>query len=391
MKPPVVKLECLACGNVEYRMSRRPIGDLALGECSRCGGDMAVVAMEMPLQLSEVGAIVGEHFDVSDFAVTGERMEFEVSSADTKTSFRGLLRAIQPKGYLAALREQEGELRLLVAKRPPAGRENVLVNIALLLATIGATFGAGYFVIFDRYTMYASLFSAAIMLMLGAHELGHKISAWRHGIEATMPYFIPGPNILGTFGAFIKIKSPIPTKEALVEMGASGPIFGFLVALPITFVGLTLSRPDPEAAPLLVTPLIFAALQLLAFGHVPVGIKLNPLAFAGWVIMVITMLNLLPAGQLDGGHVARGLLGKEGHYRLSRLLGFALLISGLFYIEFPLWIWGLLILILFRGYHMGALDDVSILSGRQKLLAVAAFAIFLLCIPLPLGVRPIVT
>ena len=381
MKRPVAKLECLVCGYADYRMSARVIGNLALGECPKCGGDMAVVAKELPPRLSEVETIVSRHFEVTDFYLTESRMEFEVSAPDTKNSFAGLLYALKPKGYMAALRERGGELRLFVARSPRVKEENVLMNILLLFATLASTFLVGYFTIFDENALYAGLFSATIMLILGAHELGHKIAAWRHDVASTMPYFIPAPIGLGTFGAFIKIKNPIPTKEALVEMGASGPLFGFIVALPITLVGLRFSRPDPEGTSLLITPLLFAILQLLTFGHIPAGLKLNPLAFAGWVVMVVTMFNLMPAGQLDGGHVARGLLGAERHYKLSRTLSLVLILIG--FINPLFLIWGLFTFILFRGYHMGALDDVSELSRRQKFLAASTFVIFLLCFPLP--------
>jgi len=380
MKRPVAKLECLACGYADYRMSARVIGDLALGECPKCGGDMAVVAKELPPRLSEIETIVSRHFDVTDFYLTEGRMDFEVSTPDTKNSFAWLLHDLKPKGFMAALREREGELRLLVARSPRIKEENVIINILLLFATLASTFLAGYYMLFDENALYAGMFSATIMLVLGAHELGHKIAAWRHDVAATMPYFIPAPTLLGTLGALIKIKSPIPTREALVEMGASGPIFGFLVALPITLVGLRFSKPDPEGA-LLITPLIFAILQLLTFGHIPSGLKLNPLAFAGWVVMLVTMFNLMPAGQLDGGHVARGLLDAERHYRLSRTLSLVLILIG--FINPLFLIWGLLTFILFRGYHVGALDDVSELSRRQKFLAVSTFVIFLLCFPLP--------
>jgi len=384
MKRPVAKLECLACGYADYRMSARVIGDLAPGECPKCGGDMAVVAKELPPKLYEVEDLVSKHFEVTDFHLTEGRMEFEVSTPDTKSSFVGLLHDLKPKGYMAALRERGGELRLLVAMSPRIKEGNVIINILLIFATIASTFLAGYYIIFDENALYAGMFSATIMLILGAHELGHKIAAWRHDVAATMPYFIPAPTGLGTLGAFIKIKSPIPTKEALVEMGASGPIFGFLVALPITIVGLGLSQPDPEGTSLFITPLLFAILQLLTFGQIPAGLKLNPLAFAGWVVMVVTMFNLMPVGQLDGGHVARGLLDAERHYRLSRMLSLALILIGFINPVFSVFlIWGFLTFILFRGYHMGALDDVSELSRRHKLLAVAAFVIFLLCFPLP--------
>jgi len=385
-KPPVAKLECLKCKYFDYRMSVREVGELVPGECPRCGEDMKVAAREPPKRLAEPLALVAKHFKISDFVTSKDRIKFEVAAPNSKQSFRSLLDDAKQKGYLPVMRGREGELRLIMMRYPRVGRGNVAVNLILLSATFGTTFAAGYFFLpFDQRPFYAALFSGAIMLMLGAHELGHKIAAWRNGVESTLPYFIPVPTMLGTLGAVIRIKSPIPTKEALVELGASGPLFGFLVALPLTAVGLMLSKPDPEGFTLWFTPAIFAMLQLLTFGHLPAGMMINPLAFAGWVMLLVTMFNLLPAGQLDGGHVARGLMSRERHYGLTRTLGFSLILFGLFFPQLPLWIFGFLILLLFRGYHTGALDDVSKLSKRQKSLAAATFIVFLLCLPIPSG------
>ncbi|MDH5443229.1 MAG: site-2 protease family protein [Hadesarchaea archaeon] len=388
-KLPVAKFKCLSCEYSDYRMSALEVGELAQNECPKCGKDLKVVAKEPPEWLAELLELVTKHFDISDFVASKDRVELEATARNPKQSFRSLLDAAKQKGYLPAMRKREGELRLMMMRYPRVGRGRISINLLLLGVTFLTTFLAGYFLIsgyfliFDR-TLYAALFSVAIMLMLGAHEIGHKIAAWRNGVESTLPYFIPAPTILGTLGAVIRIKSPIPTKEALVEMGATGPLFGFIVALPLTAVGLMLSKPD-EGLSLLFTPAIFAMLQVLAFGYVPAAMSINPLAFAGWVVLLVTMFNLLPAGQLDGGHVARGLMSRERHYEITRMLGFSLLLFGLFFPELPLWIFGFLILLLFRGYHMGALDDVSKLSKRQKWLAVATFIVFLLCLPIPSG------
>jgi Zn-dependent protease len=362
-------------------MSAREVGEVARNECPKCGKDLEVVAKEAPGWLAEPLALVASHFEILDFVTSKDRIEFEVAAPNSKRSFRSLLSAARQRGYLPVMRGREGELKLIMIKSPRISRENIAINLLLLGATLLTTFTVGYFWIFDGKTLYAVLFSGTIMLMLGAHELGHKIAAWRNGVESTLPYFIPAPTILGTLGAVIRIKSPIPTKEALVEMGASGPLFGFLIALPITTVGLMLSEPGGPIS-FGFTPAIFALLQLLTYGHVPVGMR-NPLAFAGWVMLLVTMLNLLPAGQLDGGHVARGLLNRERQYALTRILGFSLILSG-FFIPFLL-LFGFLILFLFRGYHVGALDDVSKLSKPQKSLAAATFIVFLLCLPMPSG------
>lgn len=382
-EPPVAKFECLSCEYSDYRMSARKIGELIPGECPKCKGDMKVVSRGPPDWLVEPLRFVGKHFEISDFIVSKDRTEFEVTARDPKRSFRSLLTGAKRRGYLPVLRGREGELKLSMMNYRRIPRENIIINFLLFGATILTTFLVGYFLLFDQRLIYGMLFSGAIMFMLSTHELGHKIAARRHGVDSTLPYFIPGPTILGTFGAFIRIKSPIPTKEALVEMGASGPLLGFFVAIPLTLVGLALSSPTPEGALLPYTTPAFAMMQLVTFGHISSAVNLNPLAFAGWVMMIVTALNLMPAGQLDGGHVTRGLLSKEGHYNLTRLLGFSLLIFGLFLFSPLLWIWGFFILILFGGYHVGALDDVSKLGKHQRLLAIVALVVFLFCFPIP--------
>ncbi len=388
-EPPVRKFECLNCKRADYRMSTREVGEVVPNECPVCGGSAKVTEEEAPEWLAEPLGLASEHFEVTDFVASGNRVELEAAARNSKRSFRSLLRASKPRGYLPVMRGRGDELRILMIKTPPVKAGNVAINFLLLGATFLTTFAAGYFFIFNRHILQAALFSGAIMIMLGAHELGHKIAAWRNGVESTLPYFIPAPTYLGTFGAVISIKSPIPTKEALVEMGAAGPLMGFAVALPLTFIGLALSRPvpitDPTGITLPLTPAIFAILQVGAFGHVPSALNINPLAFAGWVVMVLTLFNLIPAGQLDGGHVARGLLSRERHYTITRALGFALFLTGLPFPDFPLWVWGFFIILLFRGYHAGALDDVSRLSRRHKRLAVVALVVFLLCLPVPVG------
>lgn len=387
---PVRKFECLSCKHTDYRMSTREVGEIVPNECPRCKGNMQVVGAEYPNWLAELLGFVSKHFDVLDFAAVDGRIEAEVTAQDPKSSFRALLNLSKPHGYLPVMREKNGELRLALFKSPKAKTGNIAINLLLLVATFLTTFLVGYFFVFDGYASQAALFSCAIMLMLGVHEMGHKIAAWRNGVASTLPYFIPAPPpFIGTAGAVISIKSPIPTKEALVELGASGPLLGFFVAIPLTVVGLMLSKSGPVGTTFLFTPgftpAIFAVIQVLTFGSVSAAIRFNPLAIAGWLALFVTMLNLIPAGQLDGGHIARGLLGRERHYALTRILGFALFLTFIPFPNLPLWLWGFLIIMFFRGYHPGALDDVSGLSGRQKLLAATAIIVFILCLPLPVS------
>ncbi len=187
-------------------------------------------------------------------------------------------------------------------------------------------------------------YAGILMVILTGHELGHYLTCRRYGLSATLPYFIPAPNLFGTFGAFIKIKSPINWKRQLFDVGAAGPLSGFMLTLPALFVGLSYSKVVPvaggEGTLSLGEPLLLKLASALVLKRVPVGsdILLHPVAFAGWVGLLVTSLNLLPLGQLDGGHVAYALFGKRKKVLSSIFLG-ALILLGVF--VFAGWlIWG---------------------------------------------------
>ena len=381
--PQLRKFECSDCKHVDYRLSLREVGETIPGGCPRCGGNVKVTAQGAPEWLEKPLKQVLKKFDILDVVASAERIDLEVSTRESKSAFRYVLGTLKRDGYLPVMREHDGELRLTLIKYPKVKPARVIINVALFVATIITTFLAGYYM-FGNSLSNAALFSGALMLMLGSHELGHKISAWRRGVESTMPYFIPAPTSLGTFGAVINIKSPIPTKEALVEMGAAGPLTGFCLSVIITFVGLSLSAANPLDTQLPFVPVTFAFLQLITLGRVSSILSMNPLIFAGWVVMFLTMFNLMPAGQLDGGHIARAILGRERHFTLTKILGFSMLGLGMLFPDYPFWVWGFMIIFFFRGYHPGALDDISPLSRRQKILAAAALVVFLLCLPLPI-------
>jgi len=381
LERPIAKFQCRSCKYTAYHMSAREVGEIAHNACPKCGGNMEVISSgEMPKSLAKVEAAVSKNFNVIDFDISDDRMQFEVETDDTKNSFANVYHELSRHGYLAALRKRDSDLMLLVMKFPRIKKDNIWINVGLILATIATTFLAGYFWLTENNVFEAALFAGALLVILSSHEIGHKIAAWRNGVATTLPYYIPAPTFIGTFGAFIKVKSPIPTKEALVEMGATGPLLGFLFALPITVAGLMLSKPTGGEI-YLPMPISFALLGFAKFGTINYTLNLHPLAFAGLIGMFVTWLNLIPAGQLDGGHVARGMLNADQHYQLTKWIGIGLIVLGLFWL--PLFMWGILILLLFRSPHMGALDDLSPLSRRQKLLAAAAFAVFILCLPIP--------
>ena len=177
-------------------------------------------------------------------------------------------------------------------------------------------------------------FAGTLMIILTIHELSHYIASKRQHITATLPYFIPAPSLIGTFGAFIKMKSPIMTRSALIDIGASGPIAGFIVSLIACIVGLSMSEIVPlakvDGSLVLGDSLLFSFLSRVIVGSLPdsVDILLHPVAFAGWIGLFVTSLNLLPIGQLDGGHIAFAILGDRHRY-VSITLVAALAMFGL--------------------------------------------------------------
>src|SRR3989440_2350570 len=179
-------------------------------------------------------------------------------------------------------------------------------------------------------------FSLAIMTILTAHEMGHYLTCRYYGIEATLPYFIPAPTLVGTMGAFIRIKSPIQHRAALLEVGIAGPIVGFVLAIPALIVALAKSgyiALDSTGMSIgLGEPLIFKALEAVMGKTPPPGmtINLHPIGIAAWFGFFATALNLLPVGQLDGGHVSYALFGRI-HNRISQPFWFTLIPLGLSY------------------------------------------------------------
>src|SRR2546422_3373211 len=179
-------------------------------------------------------------------------------------------------------------------------------------------------------------FSVAIMSILLAHEMGHYLTCRYYGIDATLPYFIPAPTLVGTMGAFIRIKSPIQHRAALLEVGIAGPIAGFVLAIPTLIIALRKSgftAIDPAASSVMLgEPLIFKAMEFITGKIPPAGmdINLHPIGFAAWFGFFATALNLLPVGQLDGGHVSYALF-RGIHRRISEAFVFTLIPLGIFY------------------------------------------------------------
>ena len=252
-------------------------------------------------------------------------------------------------------------------------------------------------------------FSGTLLLILGLHEMGHFIAARRWNVRANLPYFIPMPTMIGTMGAVIRIKSRIPSRRALFDIGVSGPLAGFVIAVIALAYGLSTAEIVPmsgfegRGALIFGDSLLTSGLQYLIVGHIPPGhdLMLNPVGFAGWLGLFVTVLNLLPIGQFDGGHLIYALFGKR-HAIVSKLAIaslFAMWVLGPEYdwvddaapfsawlqSRWPGWlIWGCISLVLGRR-HPPTLDPVTTLDPQRKWLAYLMVGIFIVCfIPNPI-------
>ena len=229
-------------------------------------------------------------------------------------------------------------------------------------------------------------FAVPLLLILLSHEMGHYIAARRHGLLTTPPFFLPMPIPLpfspGTFGAVMRIKQPITTRAQLLDIGAAGPIAGFIVTVPILLAGLALSqvREFPHDAPLVYfsEPILFKFTARVLFFPGLTGaedIMLHPMAWAAWFGLLVTAINLLPFFQLDGGHIAYALFG-AGHRRWARWLLAAFILMTIFW---PGWALMAAILFLVGPEHPPILYEQQPLDRRRKIIGWITIAIFILC------------
>ena len=260
---------------------------------------------------------------------------------------------------------------------------HIILFILTMLSTlfVGAM-QTGADILKEPWKIYYGLpFALTLMIILLTHELSHYFASKKHGVNATLPYFIPAPTIIGTFGAFIKMKSPIITRKALIDIGASGPIAGFIVSVIAVMIGLQLSTIVPlseaKGALTLGDSILFSFLAQSVLGVTPADsdILLNPVAFAGWIGLFVTSINLIPVGQLDGGHIAFALLG-EKQTRLSFILVLVMTLLGVLLWEGWI-IWAVLLLVLGLK-HPPVISWEVPLDRRRKVIGWIAFVIFIL-------------
>src|SRR5579875_1230073 len=224
------------------------------------------------------------------------------------------------------------------------------------------------------------VYSIPLLLILLAHEFGHYFACRRWRVAASLPYFGPSPTLLGTIGAIILIRSPICTRKSLLDIGASGPIAGFIVLTPALIAGVWLSRVVPgtqTSGPFMFgMPLLMRAVEWLRFpGVAAKDISLHPMAISAWAGLLATAMNLLPAGQLDGGHILYALFGERAHRVFTFAFAAALVVMGFLY--WPWWI-GAVVVFLVRRHPL--VYDKEPLGTRRSAVGVLAFALFVLSI-----------
>jgi hypothetical protein len=361
-------------------------------------------------ELERIRSTVATYFPVYETRVGPQSLILAVHDdpASLEKQFDQLRQVLWTQGYVPMLRRDRGEDFIEVVRKPRVGRSRLWINVLLLVGTIGTTSFAGALIwltfrgesaLTPGDFLYGELyFGAPVMLILGLHELAHYVMARRRHLDASLPYFmpVPPPFILGTLGAFISIREPFPDKKALFDVGAAGPLAGFAASIPIAITGLFLSIHAP------VVPATYCGVTVLGtnYGNLLIGtplfwelfslflpanlVNLHPLALAGWVGILVTAINLLPAGQLDGGHVFRALFGDRARF-VSYGAVILLFGLGLFYIG---WLF-FAILVLFLGLrHPPPLNDISplgtgraIVGGLVAAILVSGFVIIPLSAP----------
>ena len=342
--------------------------------------------------------------------------------------FSRWLTALNQRGYTPVLQPDEGSpeqviLRVLpgvASKRTP----NPWINLVLFVLTVLSTLYAGMFMGGTTLQLngYIDLirpsnliqgwpFALTLLAILTAHEFGHYFAARYHKVAVTLPFFLPMPLTFGTLGAFIQLREPVPDRRKLFDIGVAGPLAGLILTVPLLFYGLSTSpldilKPAPGAM-LEGNSIFYYAAKFLVFGQglpnfaTGVDVFMNQVTFAAWIGLLVTALNLLPVGQLDGGHTVFALFGKRARTINRAVLG-VMAVLGVLGIPplpqmFPFlqsigyngWLlWLGLIFFLIGPFHPPALDDVTQLDTRRRWIGYAVVVIFIL-IFVPVPMRPL--
>ncbi|MEM2933419.1 MAG: site-2 protease family protein [Methanocellales archaeon] len=358
-----------------------------------------VLPIELISKVSEVFRI----YEITQSPEGDQIYIFGDPLVDQVTAYQRLWGSFSRYGYQIMLTHRLGENLIIVTKAvyPAEGSSlNILLAIATFFSTMfmGSTmFGVNPFQ--DPLNVFKGLpFTIAIMSVLGAHEFGHYIVSRKRGVQTSLPYFIPFPSVIGTLGAVIKQRSPIPDRKTLFDVGIAGPLLGIIASIIVTAIGLSLppialSQEDAQYIEI-DTPFLFEAIASISNVKLSEQTIMHPVAFAGWVGMIVTVFNLLPAGQLDGGHIMRSIMGRKFKY-LSMAVPFLLMVFGIYVLYGMnangfIWIfWGFFTSLFASAEHPSPLDDTAKLDKKRLFLAAVILILGALCFtPAPFGSIP---
>jgi Zn-dependent protease len=392
---------------------------------------MQVESYEAARQREDVRTIVADIMDVADVQhmAPPERGIIKATGRllrEPQAAYDHIAPRLQALGYTPLLQDEEADLAAVVAMPGLVmpTRSRLWLSLLLFAITVFSTIFVGGGGIdlaaaalalgedvtladFDLLTGLA--FSGSILSILLAHELGHFLMARRLGVAVSYPFFIPMPfTPIGTMGAFIAMKAPPPDRRALLSIAIAGPLAGLVVAIPVLLFGLSISEvrtfesieaearatiaqyEDVESLQLLMegNSLLYAGAKILVFGRfLPSGgedVSLHQVAWAGWVGLLVTALNLIPAGQLDGGHIFYALAGPRLARRITWAMVAVLIVLGFYWAGWFLWA---ILISLFGQYRAPLLNELTPLSPRERWLAVLGLVVFaLVFMPVPLSV-----
>lgn len=401
----------------------------------------------MDTYTDQIDAQVRRVFNIEDTTLGSEKTGFVVSyhgrllSEDSAESYNQLAETLKPLNLTPLFRMEGGRQTVLVVSGvATTRRSNPRINLLLFILTLLSVWFTGGALsiegalpnnLLQTIAVFITKgwpFAVSMMGILGAHEMGHYIAGRLHGVNVTLPYFLPLPypiSPFGTMGAFINMKSVPKNRRQLLDIGIAGPLAGMVVAIPVLLIGLSLSKlnilpagpvagglgqtqmegnsilyllakftifgqllPAPHSLQNL-SPVLYWLRYFFTSHPLPYGamdVSLHPVAWAGWGGLLITSLNLIPAGQLDGGHMIYTLLGKRGSRLIFPFILVALVLLG--FVWSGWWLWAFLVFLLGRLYAE-PLDQITQLDGKRKLLAVGALILFLLVFtPVPLLTLP---
>jgi Predicted membrane-associated Zn-dependent protea ses 1 len=354
--------------------------------------------------LEEVISIVNSMFEVNDFTKTEFSLEFQIEDIEFKSKFEELARRLENMSFICRLQESDGAKYVSIQKFAPrkqrkwlstAWTPRILFAIVISFVMIDGyyrTSGTNSIVEIGDPLEMAGIYTLSLLGILGVHELGHIIAARAHGLKTTWPYFIPGLPVIGipTFGAFIQSKGLTINREILFDVAIAGPIAGLVITIIVSMYGAyTAPILDQEFAEVLFEEskliewnqgeslLMSASLAMFGKGGTGHEVIMTPVLFAAWIGFLITFLNLLPAWQLDGGHMARTLVGPKIHrYATFGSIGVLILLDY--------FLMAILILVMsYRNPSATPLDDVSPLSRNRKFAYIIIVILAILGAPLP--------